>query len=157
MNPVIQANDVTIGYKNHPVIHHFSGEIDAGQFVGIFGPNGAGKTTLLLTLLGLVPPLAGQLTVLGTTPACGHMDIGYVPQSLTQLNVGISGYALLEATINGGQFGVPRVSRQQHAAISEVIEQVGAAAYAHRPFMQLSGAAQKAAIAGSSSFIRPPT
>ena len=36
-------------------------DIERGAIVGIVGPNGSGKTTLLRTILGLLPPLRGQL------------------------------------------------------------------------------------------------
>src|SRR5690242_1818453 len=43
--------------------------IGAGEIVGFLGPNGAGKTTTLKMLCGLLYPTAGQVAVLGYTPA----------------------------------------------------------------------------------------
>ena len=40
-------------------------EIPAGQVAALVGPNGAGKTTLLNLAVGLTPPSAGAVTVLG--------------------------------------------------------------------------------------------
>ncbi|HEY6726805.1 MAG TPA: ATP-binding cassette domain-containing protein [Polyangiaceae bacterium] len=37
--------------------------IDPGEFLCLLGRNGAGKTTLVRTLLGLLPPLSGRLTL----------------------------------------------------------------------------------------------
>jgi ABC-2 type transport system ATP-binding protein len=44
-------------------------EIAVGEVVGFLGPNGAGKTTTLKMLCGLLHPTAGDVSVLGFTPA----------------------------------------------------------------------------------------
>jgi ABC-2 type transport system ATP-binding protein len=39
--------------------------VDAGQVHGFLGPNGSGKTTTLRTLLGLIRPNGGRMSILG--------------------------------------------------------------------------------------------
>jgi ABC-2 type transport system ATP-binding protein len=39
--------------------------VEAGQVHGFLGPNGSGKTTTLRTLLGLIKPNGGRMTILG--------------------------------------------------------------------------------------------
>ncbi|MFT3741150.1 MAG: ATP-binding cassette domain-containing protein [Gammaproteobacteria bacterium] len=144
MQVVVCAQDVSLGYQHSPVIQGFNAEITAGQIIGILGPNGAGKTTLLRSLLGLLPPIAGQLSVLGQAPPnCGNVEIGYVPQSLPQLHAAISGHSLLAATIRGNRWGWPRLTPTEKFELDRVIELVGAGAYIARPFMQLSGGEQR--------------
>ncbi len=54
-----------------------------GEIVGLLGANGAGKTTLIRMLLGLIPPTAGQVWLLGEPPSrLTRRRIGYVPQGL---------------------------------------------------------------------------
>ncbi len=52
--------------------------------IGLLGPNGAGKTTLLRLLMGLLPPTAGRLQVLGydasTQPIPIRERVGYMPE-----------------------------------------------------------------------------
>lgn len=58
-------------------------EIPAGQATGIVGPNGSGKTTAIKTMLGLVKPNAGDITIDGESIK-DHWNyrrkIGYMPQ-----------------------------------------------------------------------------
>ena len=39
--------------------------VRSGEIYGFLGPNGAGKTTTIRTLLGMIHPSAGTVTVLG--------------------------------------------------------------------------------------------
>jgi ABC-2 type transport system ATP-binding protein len=52
--------------------------------IGLVGPNGSGKTTLLRLLLGLLPPSAGALSVLGHDPQLEPLlvreRVGYMPE-----------------------------------------------------------------------------
>ncbi|MCX5787536.1 MAG: ATP-binding cassette domain-containing protein [Elusimicrobia bacterium] len=67
-----------MGYGKNAVLAGVDAGIEAGSFVGILGHNGSGKTTLLRTLLGLIPPLKGQLVRRGA--GLGLVRFGYVPQ-----------------------------------------------------------------------------
>lgn len=48
--------------KRHPVVSGIDLDVRAGSALAITGPNGAGKSTLGLTLAGLLPPAAGELS-----------------------------------------------------------------------------------------------
>jgi len=64
--------------------------VRAGEVVALLGPNGAGKTTAVKLLLGLIPPNAGRVCVLGGDPTnpenrmrTGAMlQVGRVPETL---------------------------------------------------------------------------
>src|SRR5947209_6242486 len=59
---VIEANAVSKGYGERPIIRDFSLRIQRGDRIGIVGPNGAGKTTLLKLLTGEIQPDSGKIT-----------------------------------------------------------------------------------------------
>ncbi|MEW5838719.1 MAG: ATP-binding cassette domain-containing protein [Pseudomonadota bacterium] len=56
---------------SHPIsgvvaaVDHLDLDVPSGICFGLLGPNGAGKTTTLRMLLGLMPPSAGSLELLG--------------------------------------------------------------------------------------------
>ncbi|HEX7263173.1 MAG TPA: ABC transporter ATP-binding protein [Candidatus Dormibacteraeota bacterium] len=83
-----------------------------GEIYGLLGPNGAGKTTLIRSIVGLVAPDAGTVTVLGRRmPAVDVLrNIGYMTQQAA-LYPGLSVEENVEffAAINGAEEGVDEV------------------------------------------------
>jgi phospholipid/cholesterol/gamma-HCH transport system ATP-binding protein len=65
--PVIRARDLTIGWSRDEVLlEHASFEVRRGEIFGILGRSAAGKSTLFRVLIGLEPPLAGEVEIAGT-------------------------------------------------------------------------------------------
>ena len=85
---VLRTHGLTVGYPdNDPPIELFSVpdmKLERGSRVALVGPNGTGKTTLLATLLGLLPPVSGRIT-LGRNVA-----VGYHRQGLDALDLATS-------------------------------------------------------------------
>ena len=67
MAAVVSLSHLYIGFAAHaePLLRDFSAELQPKELVCLMGPNGAGKTTLLRTLLGLHPPLQGNIQIEG--------------------------------------------------------------------------------------------
>ncbi|MEU6091724.1 ABC transporter ATP-binding protein [Streptomyces sp. NPDC047085] len=63
--PVVATRGLVAGYRGLPVVRDLTLHVAAGEIVALLGPNGAGKTTTLMTLAGLLPPIAGEVTLLG--------------------------------------------------------------------------------------------
>ena len=83
--------------------------VRTGEIYGLLGPNGAGKTTLIRSIVGLVAPDAGTVTVLGRRiPDVDVLrNIGYMTQQAA-LYPGLSVEENVEffAAINGAEEGV---------------------------------------------------
>lgn len=79
-NPVIRAAGLSIGHDKRPVAEGLSFDLETGSTLALVGGNGSGKTTLLRTIAGLLAPLAGTLTVLGTTPAAAARRAAWLGQ-----------------------------------------------------------------------------
>lgn len=62
----LSLRDVSVGYdKNAPIQKYVNFSVESGEVCCVLGPNGCGKTTLVKTVLGLLPPLAGSITLDG--------------------------------------------------------------------------------------------
>lgn len=143
----VVARNLSAGYGDRPIWEHANFEIPAGQFVALLGPNGAGKSTLVRMLLGLLPPLSGQIEVLGAKPRRGNSAIGYLPQGRHfDADLSIRGRDYVGLGLDGHRWGLPLpgpARRAAAAAVDAAIEAVGGAAYAERPIGRLSGGEQQ--------------
>jgi len=124
--------------------------IPRGEFVAVLGPNGAGKSTFLDVVLGLLPPSAGAVSVLGQAPRAARPRIGYLPQRRSfDASTRIRGLDVVRLGLDGARWGLPlpaALSASARAArekVEEVVELVGASAYAARPIGTLSGGEQQ--------------
>ncbi|WP_455812783.1 dipeptide ABC transporter ATP-binding protein [Pseudomonas graminis] len=68
--PLVQVDDVHISYpagfgKRHNIVNGVSFNIGKGEFLGLLGESGSGKTTLGRSLLGIIQPDRGTLTLAG--------------------------------------------------------------------------------------------
>jgi branched-chain amino acid transport system ATP-binding protein len=82
----LRVRDLHAGYRNGEVLHGVDLDLDPGHTLAVLGRNGAGKTTLLNTLMGLVRPDRGSVTLDGRELAGARADriaragIALVPQ-----------------------------------------------------------------------------
>ncbi len=65
---VVEASGLGKRYGTTWALRQCTLAIPAGHVAALVGPNGAGKTTLLNLAVGLAPPTAGVVTVLGGRP-----------------------------------------------------------------------------------------
>jgi Cu-processing system ATP-binding protein len=64
-------------------LNEISLNIEKGRVIGIIGPNGSGKSTLIKSILGLVRPTSGTISIAGQIingDAEYRRNIGYMPQ-----------------------------------------------------------------------------
>ncbi|WP_353642891.1 nodulation factor ABC transporter ATP-binding protein NodI [Mesorhizobium sp. WSM2239] len=80
----VDLTGVKKSFGDKPVVNGLSFTVASGECFGLLGPNGAGKSTIARMLLGMTPPDAGKITVLGVpVPAQSRLarkGIGVVPQ-----------------------------------------------------------------------------
>jgi len=63
--PAVAMRDLTVAYRETPVLWDVDLDIPAGTLTAIIGPNGAGKSTLIKAAMGLVPVAAGSVAIFG--------------------------------------------------------------------------------------------
>jgi zinc/manganese transport system ATP-binding protein len=135
-------------------------DVGAGEFVAVLGPNGVGKSTLLNVLLGVLPAAGGEVRVLGREPGRAGERVGYLPQRRSfDAGLRMRGTDIVRLGWDGDRWGVPLPWGAGHKAvrkrIAEVIELVGASAYAHRPVGQCSGGEQQRLLIAQALVRRP--
>jgi zinc transport system ATP-binding protein len=82
LSEVISIQHLWAGYDHEPVLEDINLSVQELDFIGLIGPNGSGKTTLFRVMLGLLPPLRGEVRIMGLRPKQGRRYIGYVPQHI---------------------------------------------------------------------------
>ncbi len=74
INAAIDVTDLTVAYRDKPVLWDVDFSVPAGNLLAIVGPNGAGKTTLIKSILGLVKPATAPSG--GLCAAAGQRRLG---------------------------------------------------------------------------------
>ena len=59
----LEAKNINKSYKGRKVVNDVSIEVKQGEIVGLLGPNGAGKTTTFYTIVGLIKPDSGIISI----------------------------------------------------------------------------------------------
>ena len=144
MKPALEITDLTVAYRDKPVLWDVDVTVPQGSLMAIVGPNGAGKTTLIKATLGLVRPAAGQTMIFGRPYAEQRGLVGYVPQRgsvdwdfpTSVLDVVMMGrYASLG--------WLRRPGRRERELALKALEQVRMTDFATRQISQLSGGQQQ--------------
>lgn len=74
------------GYRDLPIISDITVTVGRGEAVTVIGPNGAGKSTLLKSIMGILVPMEGEITLDGhrlnglREDVIARLGVGYVPQ-----------------------------------------------------------------------------
>jgi manganese/zinc/iron transport system ATP- binding protein len=142
--PAVEIHDLTVAYREKPVLWDIDLVVPAGVLMAVIGPNGAGKTTLLKAMLGLVRPVSGRVLIHGQPYSADKQSIGYVPQRgsvdwdfpTTVFDVVLMG--------TYGQLGwFRRPGAAQKEQVRDALAKVGMADLARRQISQLSGGQQQ--------------
>jgi len=140
----LKVKNITVAYQKKAVLKNVSFSVPKGKLIGIIGPNGAGKSTLIKSILGLVPPVSGEVEIFGGNYDSKRKLVGYVPQKESvdwdfptdALDVVIMGrYGKL------GWFSRP--SKQDKEIARQCLEKVGMSEFSNRQISQLSGGQQQ--------------
>ena len=140
----IAVRDLTVAYGEKPVLWDVDLDVPPGVLMAVVGPNGAGKTTLIKAMLGLIKPVAGQITILGKPYDRQRRQVAYVPQRGTvDWDFPTS---VLDVVMMGsyGRLGwIRRPGRKERDDALDALDKVGMREYAERQISQLSGGQQQ--------------
>ncbi len=137
---IISLEDTTLGYENNIVVRNLTFSLKKGDYLCIVGENGTGKSTLIKTLLGLVKPIEGKVSVKGGQKT----GIGYLPQQ-TQVQRDFPASVwevVLSGTLNGKNHGI-FYSKENKLLAKKNIEKLGIEKFKKKCYRELSGGQQQ--------------
>ncbi len=136
----LELRHLSAGYGQLRAIDDISVTIATGSRVGLIGPNGAGKSTLFRAIVGLLPPMSGQVLINGRADHQSRQQAAYVPQfedvdwefPVAVIDVVVMGLAR--------QVGWLRLPNRHHGELAlDALKRVGLADFAKRQIGELSG------------------
>lgn len=153
------ARSVGKSYGRRPVLRDLSLHVQRGEVVGLLGPNGAGKTTSFYTLVGLVEPDRGRVTLDGRDISKlpmyrrARLGIGYLPQEASifrGMTVEQNILAVLEVN--------EPVRKRRDQMLDSLLEEFSISHLRHSPALALSGGERRRceiarALASEPSFV----
>ncbi len=160
-DPAIDLQDVGVLREGRWILHGATWKVPQGTCAAIVGPNGSGKSTLARVLSAHLWPTSGRCTILGQTfgqtslpdlrrsirlvqPA-GPYDID---TNLTARQVALTGFF---STLNLYEKPTPAMN----ARAGELLELVGLAAVADRPYGVLSSGERVRSLIARALVIQP--
>lgn len=74
MSEIVEVRDLTAGYGDKAILEGISFDVRRGEVFVVLGGSGCGKSTLLKHLIGLLPPLKGEILIEGNNLAKAEGD-----------------------------------------------------------------------------------
>ena len=140
----IRASALAVGYGKHPVVDNISFTLQPGELLVLIGTNGSGKSTLLKTLAGLIGPLHGDLTLLGSPAGDLPTRVAYLPQHP------VSSHTLplcVQDVVSMGRFAhlglFKRSTNTDRSIVLKSMKRTGIDGQANDPIRDLSGGQQQ--------------
>jgi ABC-2 type transport system ATP-binding protein len=152
----ISAEDVHVTYDDGTeAVRGVSLDVTEGEFFGFLGPNGAGKTTTVRTLVTLLYPTQGTISINGydtkTNPQAVRESIGYMAQE-TSIDPELTPRENLRIACK--MYGVPDDERAER--IEELLALVDLQDVADKRAETFSGGMQKRLDTATVLVHRPP-
>jgi iron complex transport system ATP-binding protein len=139
----IACHDLHVTLGKRPVLHGIDAKLESGALIGVIGPNGAGKSTLARTLLGLLTPTQGRVSIDGEDLrhiARGRIarTIAYLPQGQTlHWPLSVARLVALGRLPHLAPFS--RIAAADDEAIEQAIKLADVGSLRHRIASELSG------------------
>ena len=138
--PAVEIRGLWAGYNQQPALEDVTFEVGQREVVGIIGPNGSGKSTLMKSIMGLVKPWRGSVSVFGEPGSQQRKQIGYMPQVEDvdwDFPVSVDDVALMGRYARRGLLRHP--TGQDREAAHEALQRVGMYQHRRRLIGELSG------------------
>ena len=138
---LLSIDNLTVGYEGEAVLGNISFSIDKGDYLCIVGENGSGKTTLMKTMLGLIPPIKGQIK---HGDGLKKNEIGYLPQqTVVQKDFPASVREIVLSGCQNRSRFIPFYTKEDKQLAAEKLKELDIADLSGRCYRDLSGGQQQ--------------
>ncbi len=141
---MVSLDNLTVSYRQHPALHHVTGQFARGSLTAVIGPNGAGKSTLLKSIAALLPIAGGRLIWTQPQPRIAYLaQLAEIDRSFP---INVQDSVLLGCWPATGAWG--SVGNTLQARVADALHAVGLGDFSRRPLHTLSsGQFQRALFA----------
>ncbi len=144
---IIKLDNLTVGYSSKIILQDLNVEISEGESVCLLGPNGIGKTTIFRTLLGLISPLNGSISIDGVdlkkfnNKELAHY-FSYVPQAKNySYQFTVEEIVLMGRAMYIRKFGEP--TKEDYVIAHDAMEKLDILKMKDKLYSELSGGEQQ--------------
>lgn len=119
---ILEVKNIVKYLAKKKILKEVSFSVKAGEIYGFLWPNGAGKTTTMKSIMGLIEPESGEISVFGEKglTKSAKQKIGFMPEN-TYLYKHLTGREFLE--FNGKFFGFEW--EELKTKVEELLKRVG--------------------------------
>jgi manganese/zinc/iron transport system ATP- binding protein len=151
---ILTLEGLAVGYDRRPVLQDINLAFVRGGFTGLLGANGSGKSTLIKTILGILPPVAGDFVFASRS---GRPSVlGYVPQResldpiflLSSFEVALMGACV---RVGPGRF----ISKTERDWAHHCLERTGADNLSRKQYSELSGGQKQRVLIARALVAKP--
>ena len=104
-SPIIEVRNLTAGYDDRVILEGISFDIFPGEILAVIGGSGSGKSTLLRHLVGLQPPLGGNIYFWGRDIT--KLEEDEMEKILRRVGISFQGGALFNSMTVGENVALP--------------------------------------------------
>jgi zinc transport system ATP-binding protein len=140
MESLLEIRNMSAGYDKKVVLNDVNLTVNPEDFIGVIGPNGGGKTTLLKTILGLLPPIKGEIVFNESMREGDHHHIGYLPQvNRIDQKFPITVFDVVRSGLMSRKRLIGRYSREENERTTDLLQKMGIYALRKKAVGELSG------------------
>jgi phospholipid/cholesterol/gamma-HCH transport system ATP-binding protein len=160
MDTIIKVNHLDVGYVKEVILKDLNFQVNQEEITVILGKSGCGKSTILKTLIGLIPPISGEVFFFQEKMNYYSEDclnrlyskVGVLYQSSALLN----SFTLFENISLPLRIHYPRFSKQiEQEMVYSRLSQVDLLESCHKYPAELSGGMRKRAALARAMILDP--
>jgi lipopolysaccharide export system ATP-binding protein len=158
MNHILEIKNLSKTYGDRSVVNAVNISLKTGEIVGLLGPNGAGKSTTFYTVVGMIKPDRGDISLNGESImrlpmyVRARKGIGYLPQEpsiFRKLTVSENLKAVLE--IQNSRFKIQNLDDE----VNRLLDEFNLRDFSDRNGYRLSGGERRRTEIARAIALRP--